>query len=299
MPALDLKGVFPACVTPFTSDGQVDEAAIRHNIGLWTAAGCHGMLVLGSTGEFVHLDEYERDVAIAAAREATPRDRILSIGTGHQATAQTIRQTKRAAELGADIVLVVTPFFYKPQLSHQALVNHYTAIADASPVPVLIYNVPPFTSLNIETQTVAALSQHPNIVGMKDSHGDLGQLAAEVDSSQPGFAVFTGAARVLHAAMVVGCVGANLAIANVAPELAVAIYDAARAGRHDEARRLQTLFTKVEAMVVRPYGVGAIKYALDLRGYRGGLGRSPLLPPDDAAKQRIQDAVALLEAVPA
>ena len=294
-----LKGVYPACVTPFTKDGAVDAAAMRHNIKKWLAAGCHGVLVLGSTGEFVHLDEHERDELISAARETVPSDRVLSVGVGHLGTAQTIRQTKRAAELGADVALVVTPFFYKPAMTHAALVAHYSAVADASPIPVLIYNVPPFTGLNIEVQTVAALSRHPNVVGMKDSFGDVGQLAAEVEASADGFAIFTGGARVLHAAMVVGCIGANLAVANIAPELCVAIYNAALADRHDEARRLQATLTAVEAVVSRPYGIGGYKYALNLLGYQGGYPRAPLMTPDEATQGKIQTALKMLEPVPA
>ncbi len=294
-----LKGVYPACVTPFTQEGAVDAAAMQHNIRKWLAAGCHGVLVLGSTGEFVHLDEHERDELIAAARDTVPSDRVLSVGVGHLGTAQTIRQTRRAAELGADVALVVTPFFYKPAMTHAALVAHYTAVADASPIPVLIYNVPPFTGLNIEVQTVAALSRHPNIVGMKDSFGDVGQLAAEVEASADGFAIFTGGARVLQAAMVVGCIGANLAVANIAPELCVAIYDAALAGRQDEARRLQATLTAVEAAVSRPYGIGGYKYALTLLGYQGGHPRAPLMLPDEATQAKIQAALKMLEPVPA
>jgi 4-hydroxy-2-oxoglutarate aldolase len=299
MGALKLKGIYPACITPFTRDGAVDRAAMRHNVEKWVAAGCHGLLVLGSTGEFVHLDDHERDEAITAAREACPKDRVLSIGVGHQGTAQTIRQAKRAAELGADVALVVTPFFYKAMMTHAALVAHYTAVADASPIPVLIYNVPPFTGLNIETQTVVELSKHPNIVGMKDSHGDVGQVAAEVSGSTDGFAVFTGAARVLQASIVVGAAGGNLAVGNIAAELSVAIYNATVAGNHDEARRLQPILTKVEAAVVRTYGIGGYKYALDLLGYRGGVPRAPLQQPDEAAQARIREALRLLEVTPA
>ncbi len=295
---VQLKGVFPACVTPFTADGAVDLAAMTHNIGKWLQAGVHGVLVLGSTGEFVHLDESERDSIIAAARDACPRDRVLSIGVGHLGTAQTIRQTRRAAELGADVALVVTPFFYKTMMTHEALLAHYQAVADASPIPVLVYNVPPFTGLNMETRTVAALSRHPNIVGMKDSAADAGQLAAEVAQSEPGFAVFTGGARVLHSAMVVGCVGANLAVANIAPELCVAIYEAALANRHEEARQLQATLTAVEAAVTRPYGIGGYKAALTMLGYRGGYPRAPLSLPDEATKARIAEAIKAL-AVPA
>lgn len=295
----ELKGIYPACVTPFTADGAVDTGAMQHNIRRWLDAGCHGLLVLGSTGEFVHLDEHERDEAIAAAREVIPSNRVLSVGVGHLGTAQTIRQTKRAAELGADVALVVTPFFYKPSMTHAALVAHYTAVADASPIPILVYNVPPFTGLNIETQTVGVLSKHPNIIGMKDSAADVGQLAAEYAAAQPGFGIFTGGARVLHAAIMVGCVGANLAIANVAPELCVAIYEAALANRHAEARQMQATLTAVEAGVTRPYGVAGIKHALTVLGYRGGYARAPLQMPDEATKAKIADAVRVLERVPA
>lgn len=296
---LRLHGIYPACVTPFTADGDLDVPAVKHNAQRWLDAGVHGLLVLGSTGEFVVLEDNERDQVIAAAREVVPSDRVLSIGVGHLGTAQTIRQTRRAAELGADIALVVTPFFYKPAMTHAALVAHFTAVADASPIPILIYNVPPFTGLNIETQTVAALSQHPNIIGMKDSAADAGQLAAEVALSKPGFAVFTGGARVLHSAMVVGCIGANLAVANIAPELCIAIYDAALANRHEEARRLQAELTAIEAAVSRPYGVAGYKVGLDLRGYRGGFARAPLLMPDAAARERIAAAIQHLESVTA
>lgn len=296
---LRLHGIYPACVTPFTADGAVNVAAVKHNARRWLDAGVHGLLVLGSTGEFVVLEEHERDQVIAAAREIVPSDRVLSIGVGHLGTAQTIRQTKRAAELGADVALVVTPFFYKPAMTHAALVAHFTAVADASPIPILIYNVPPFTGLNIETQTVAALSHHPNIIGMKDSAADAGQLAAEVALSRPGFAIFTGGARVLHPAMVIGCIGGNLAVANVAPELCVAIYDAALANRHEDARRLQAELTAIEAAISRPYGIAGYKVGLDLRGYQGGFTRAPLLMPDAAARERIAAAVQRLEGVTA
>jgi len=299
MARVELKGIYPACVTPFTADGAVDEKAIRHNVGRWLAAGCHGLLVLGSTGEFVHLDEYERDVAIVAARDACPKDRVLSIGVGHLGTAQTIRQTRRAAELGADVALVVTPFFYKAMMTHAALVAHYTAVADASPIPVLIYNVPPFTGINIEAQTVGALSKHPNIIGMKDSAGDVAQLSAEMDAAEPGFPIFTGGARILYAAMMVGAVGGNLAVANVAPELCVAIYNAALANRREEALRLQTALAAVEAAVARPYGVAGYKVALSMLGYEGGYPRAPLMQPDDATRAKIANAVKTLEAIPA
>ena len=294
-----LHGIYPACVTPFTAEGALDVAAVRHNARRWLDTGIHGLLVLGSTGEFVVLEENERDQVIAAAREVVPSDRVLSVGVGHLGTAQTIRQTKRAAELGADVALVVTPFFYKPAMTHAALVAHFTAVADASPVPILVYNVPPFTGLNIETQTVAELSQHPNIIGMKDSAADAGQLAAEVALSRPGFAVFTGGARVLHSAMVIGCIGANLAVANIAPELCIAIYDAALANRHEDARRLQAELTAIETAIARPYGVAGYKVVLDLRGYQGGYARAPLLMPNAVARDRIAAAVQHLESVTA
>lgn len=288
---LTLRGILPACVTPFDAEGRVDVEGIAHNVRCWNETDLAGYLFLGSTGEFVHLGEREREQVIATAREHTPSHKVLLVGTGALTTEQTVRFTKRAAELGADAALVVTPFYYKGQMTEEALRHHYWAVADASPIPVLIYNVPIFTALNLPAETVARLAEHPNIVGIKDSAGDVGQLGEIVRLTPPKFAVFTGASRVLHACLCVGAVGGMLALANVAPRLCTEMVALVEAGRHETARALQGRLTALEGAIRSPYGIGGWKAAMDLLGYRGGAPRPPLLPADQEARKRIRQAL--------
>jgi len=207
---LNLKGVFPACVTPFDSDGNVAPKKFAANVGRWEQAGLHGYLVLGSTGEFAYLDESERNQILEAARKAIPAHKTMMVGTGAESTRTTIKYTKQAAEAGADCALVVTPVYYT-RGKEDAQRRFFLDVAEASPIPILIYNVPPFTAYNITSEFVAKLSQHPNIVGIKDSSGDVGQLADTVRLCKPGFAAFTGGARVVYPCLTQGAVGAVLA----------------------------------------------------------------------------------------
>ena len=285
-----LRGILPACVTPFDAEERVDLDALAHNIRRWNATRLDGYLILGSTGEFVHVTEDERDRIIATAREHTPRDRLLVVGTGALTTAQAIRYTRRAAELGADAALVVTPFFYKPQMQGETLIRHFYAVADASPIPVMIYNVPVFTGLNVPVSTISRIAEHPNIVGMKDSAGDVAQLSAILAETPDDFALFTGGGRILHAALTVGCAGGMLAIANVAFDMATEIARLVAAGDHVTARRVQAQMTALES-AIRPAGLGGWKAALDEMGFRGGYPRRPALPADDATRERIRRAL--------
>ncbi len=287
----------PAAITPFI-DGKVDEEGIAHNIRRWNETGLSGYLFLGSTGEFVHLEEKERDQVIATAREHTPLTKWLVVGTGDLSTARAVRFTRRAAELGADAALVIAPFYFRRAMSAEALWGHFAAVADASPLPVLVYNVPPFTGVNIEPQTVARLAGHPNIVGIKDSAGDVGQLSALLRLCPPGFAVFTGAARVLHAALVAGVAGGMLALANVAPAQCVEMEQLVRTDRHAAARILQTSLADLEQAITRTFGTAGWKAAMDLAGYRGGEPRPPLLPASPAAVEAMRAKLAELELLP-
>jgi 4-hydroxy-2-oxoglutarate aldolase len=287
---LPLRGILPACITPFDADENVDLEALAHNVRRWNATRLSGCLILGSTGEFVHVDENERDRIIATAREQTPPDRLLVLGTGAQTTAKAISYTRRAAQLGADAALVVTPFFYKPQMQGETLVRHFCAVADASQIPVMIYNVPMFTGVNVAVETISRIAEHPNIVGIKDSTGDVMQLNAVITDTPRDFAVFTGGSRVLHAALTVGCAGAMAAVVNVAFDLATAIATAVAEGRNNDARQLQARMTALE-MEIRPSGLGGWKAALDMMGYRGGFPRRPALPADDTARARIRNAL--------
>jgi 4-hydroxy-2-oxoglutarate aldolase len=282
---VNLAAVFPPMTTPF-KDGEVETRAIRSNVARWLAAGVGGVVALGSNGEAPLLDEHESDAVIAAAREAVPPEKTLLAGTGRESTPATIAATRRAAALGADAVLVRTPSYYKGRMTPDAFLRHYIAVADASPVPVLLYNYPAVTGVNLLPETVGRLAEHPNIAGIKETGSDITQVAAYVDAAPRGFAVLAGSAPPAYASLCVGAVGAILAVACAAPEPCVRLFELTRAGRHSDAREIQRRLTPLAKLVTTGFGVPGLKAAMDLAGYVGGEPRAPLAPaPPEAVAQ--------------
>ena len=275
--------------TPFT-DGNVDTSAIASNIHRWIAAGAGGVVALGSNGEAPLLDDDESDRVIAAAREAVPQHKTLIAGTGRESTRATIAASRRAAAIGADAVLVRTPSYYKARMTQEAFEQHYAAVADASPVPVLLYNYPAVTGVNLLPETVGRLAEHPNIVGIKETGSDVVQLAAYVDAASGRFSVLAGSAPPVYASLCVGAVGAILAVACAAPEPCVRLFELTKAGRHGEARAAQRRLTPLAKLVTVALGVPGLKAAMDLTGYAGGEARPPLLPvsPDGVSQLRAE-----------
>ncbi|HXE75135.1 MAG TPA: dihydrodipicolinate synthase family protein [Candidatus Xenobia bacterium] len=285
---LELRGIFPPLATPFAADGGVELTALRANVQKYNRSGVAGYVVVGSTGESVYLSEGEKVKIWEAVRGAADAGKILIAGTGCEATAETIALTRRAAGLGYHAVLVRTPSYFRSQMTHAALERHFRAVADASPIPVLIYSVPQFTGLKVEAPLVARLAEHPNILGLKESSGDV-QLMAEIRRTTPAeFQVLVGSASVLYPAMCVGAQGAVLAVACALPELCVEVYNAACAGDHARARALQERLLEPTAAVTTRFGIAGLKFAMELRGYVGGAPRPPLLPLDDAARTEIK-----------
>jgi 4-hydroxy-2-oxoglutarate aldolase len=285
-----LQGIFPPIATPFQSDGHIDRTALAANVQRWMTTSLAGILALGSNGEAALLDEDECDVVLSVVREATPRNRVLLAGTGRESTRQTIEACRRAGAIGADAVLVRPPFYFKSQMTADALFTHFTAVADASPLPVLLYNLPAVTGITLTLPLVARLAEHPNIVGMKETSAELERLG-QFTTLGP-FRVLCGTAPVVYPALVSGAAGAILAIANVLPEACVELYDHVRAGRHDEALALQRAITPLAQMVTTGYGIAGLKVALDLAGYHGGAVRAPLLPIAERAREEIAHALA-------
>lgn len=290
-----LEGVLPPIPTPFAGD-RVDVSAMASNVERWMATRIRGVVVLGSNGEAPLLDEAESDAAIAAARERVPDDRLCLAGTGRESTPAAVRAARRAADLGADAVLVRTPSFFKPLLTTEAFVAHYTAVADASPVPVVLYNFTALTGVTLGLDAVAALAEHPNIIGMKESGSDLKFVTALIDQTPADFAVLAGSAPVLYASLLVGAAGGILAVASVAPDLCVDLYDAVRAGRLSEARDLQRRLTPLAGLVTSRHGVPGLKAAVSLLGFAGGDPRPPLRPAGPAAVAEIRGALDRLRA---
>lgn len=266
---------------------MVNKHAVRSNIEKWNGEGVAGYVALGSTGERVHLDERECLEVIEAAREAVPDHMAFIVGAGQQSTRATITETQRAASAGALAVLVITPHFYRPAMTQAALINHYLSVADAAPVPVLLYSMPELTGIAFAAETVARLSEHENITGIKDSSADIINLAETLRLVPDDFAVLTGNGPLLYAALGAGARGAILAAGCVAPRQSVAIYRAMEAGDTKHARDLQRKLTPLARAVTVRYGISGLKAALDMIGYTGGAVRAPLQAAGEEARREI------------
>jgi 4-hydroxy-2-oxoglutarate aldolase len=283
-----LRGILLPCTTPFAPGGQdVDARALSGNIARWNRTGIDGYVVLGSTGERVHLDERETLEVVNAARAGVPGHLAFVVGVGQHGTRGSIAEARRAAEAGADAVLVITPHFYRAAMTPAALTDYYESIADASPVPVVLYNIPQNTGLAVSLDALARLCRHENIVGIKDSSGDMVNFLEMLRLASGEFAVLTGHASLLYAALSAGASGAILAAGCVAPEVAVGIARLVERGEHAGAREWQRRLTPLARAVTTRFGIGGLKYALDLCGYAGGEVRAPLSMPDEAARREI------------
>jgi 4-hydroxy-2-oxoglutarate aldolase len=282
------EGIFAPVPTAFTSDDTVDEAAFRRNVARWMDTPLTGLVVLGSTGEAPQLDDNESDLVVAAARDGVPAGRPLIAGVGRESTRATIAAARRAAHAGVDAVLVRTPSFFKPQMTTDAFVGHFLRVADASPVPVLLYNVTMFTGVNLLPDAVEQLSAHPNIAGMKESGSDLAQMGEYLARTPESFTVLAGSAATLFHALCAGCHGAVLAVAAVVPELCVELQAHIRQGRIADARMTQRRLAPFARLVGAQHGVAALKAAMDATGYDGGPPRPPLLPASSSARAAVE-----------
>jgi 4-hydroxy-2-oxoglutarate aldolase len=286
------EGVYIPVPTPFRGDDVAPER-LADNLRRWNQTQLSGYVVLGSTGEFPMLSESERERVLAAAREAIPRDKKFIAGTGTNSTLNTIRQTRRAAEQGADAAIVITPHYFTKGFSQAAAqVRHYVAVADASPIPIMIYNFPVNTGINVEAETVAKIALHPNVCGIKDSSGNIPQAAQIIDQTPKSFHVLVGAASALLPGLAIGSAGGILALANISAREWCDVYSLARSGRWDEAREIAARLMSADRGIAGRYGIGGLKAALDLQGFYGGPCRPPLGTPDGDAIEDIKEVLA-------
>jgi len=339
-----LQGIFPAVTTPFYPDGAVYYKKIEHNIDRYSRTPIAGMVVLGSTGEAVMLGDDERREVLKVTAEVAAPEKVLIAGTGAESVAETLKLTEYAAMLKYDVALVRTPHFYRPQMKPEAMLNFYRTVADRSPLPVLLYTVPPFTAYDLPLETIVELAGHPNIIGIKESSGNVEKVAAMVEqtrhikrtavttevfqavtermmtspaaggsqmvnagdltggggvatavkpkiktrSKEVGFQVLVGAAHTLLNSLTVGASGAVLAFAAPAPTICFEIYSAWRENDTGLAQSKQESIVTATRRIVSEFGVPAVKYAMDLNGYYGGLPRLPLLPLTSAQKSEIE-----------
>ena len=295
---MTIRGVLAPIPTPFTDDEAIDLAAWGANIDRWMDTPLLGLVVLGSTGEAPLIDDDEADRLIREARGRVPRDRLLIAGTGRQSTRAAIAASRRAADAGADAVLVRTPSYFKKQLTTAAFVRHYAAVADASPVPVILYNFSALTGVTLPVEAVAELVDHPNIVGLKESGPDMGYVGDLIGVARDGFNVLVGSAPTFYASLALGASGGILALACAIPDACVRIYEHAAAGRHEEARALQRQVIPLARLVTSVHGIPGLKAALGELGYVGGRPRRPLEPIGADAAAAIRRQIEQLAAVP-
>ena len=272
------SGIYAPIPTPFSAQGDIYWEELKKNLDWWGATPLAGMVVAGTNGEAAYLDAQEKERAFAFVREHIPADKKVVAGTGCESTRETIALSKKAAEAGADAVLVLNPYYFRGGMTKEALKKHYFAVAEETPVPLMVYNMPRNTGFNMSADIIISLSEHPNIMGLKDSSGNIVQISEVVAGTKDSFAVFAGSANFLLPSLMMGADGGTLALANIMPRECVDIYDLFKAGRLEEARELQLRVLDVNAAVTSRWGVAGLKAALELMGFYGGLPRPPLLP---------------------
>jgi 4-hydroxy-2-oxoglutarate aldolase len=296
---MKLHGIFAPLITPFDADGNVALGEVRNNVTLYNKTKLAGYVPNGSTSESVLLRWEEVYKVWEAVRDAAAPEKLLIAGTGAESTAETIEHTNRAAKIGYAVALVRTPSFYKPSIDDHMLAEHYLRVADAVRIPVMVYSVPVFTHVTVGASLIERVGKHPNIIGMKDSSGDMKGIAAIIAAAPKEFQTLTGAASSLYEALQLGAVGAILGLADVFPDLCAEIYEAAAAGDRAKAQTLAQKLVVPSKMLLMDYGIAGLKYAMERLGFYGGLPRLPLLGVSDAGKVEIEAMLTNLISQPA
>lgn len=285
-----MSGIYPPIVTPFDADENISYEQMENNLKRYSDIPFRGYVVQGSNGEYTYLSKEERVDVVKKVRQMVPKDKLILAGSGCESTRATIEMGKLMAEAGADALLVVTPCFYKSGMTADALYQHYIKVADDSPVPVILYSVPSNTGVDLPADTVARLSSHPNICGVKDSGGDVAKIGLMVHQTKNNnFQVLAGSAGFLMQAYCVGAVGGVCALANVLGKETCELHSLYHAGKYEEAKALQHRLIAPNAAVTRTFGVPGLKQAMEWFGYYGGPCRSPLLPLNKAQEEAVRN----------
>ena len=287
----DLRGIYPPIPTPFTEDEKLDQQALRSNLEVWVDTPLAGVVTPGSNSELPHLERDEKEQLWRMCHAVLePAGKHFIAGTGTDTTRTSIQLTIRAAELGARAALVLTPHFYTPLMTQDALMSHFTAIADQSPLDIILYNVPQFTGVVLQPSTVLALADHPRITGIKDSSANLVNMI-RVLSRKPDFQVFSGSGGALLPFITMGAVGGIMALANIAPHPLQQMMHDVQAGNMDRARKTQLRLADLNTAITAKYGIPGLKHAMDQLGLIGGASRRPLQPLSPQARINIEDLI--------
>jgi len=290
---IKLQGIFPPIATPFDAEGNVWKIKVQHNVEKWNRTGLSGYVVCGSTGESVFLTTDEKFQLWEWVAQYAAPEKLLIAGTGAESVRETVALTNRAAEIGYKAAMVRTPHYYKNLINNSAAqALFYNAVADQAKIPILIYNWPQVTGVDIPVDAVVQLSHHPNMLGIKESSGNLEKVAQLVSEVDKGFQVLVGSAPILASCLAVGAVGAILAFANAAPYATISIWEAHRTRETEAALDWQARIAHAARLVTTKYGIPGLKHAMDLAGYYGGPPRLPLTVPCPQAKLEIERAFA-------
>ena len=282
-----VRGIFAPIATAFDASREVDYSTFAENTVAFGATKLSGLVVLGSNGEFTLLSHEEKVKLVETARNHLPAEKMVIAGTGCESFRETLQLTKECAAVGADVALVVTPNYYKKDMNEAALGNFYTMLADASPIPVMIYNMPGNSGVNVPSSLTLKLAAHPNITGIKDSGGNIVQISEVLAKAPEGFSVFAGSGSYLLATLLLGGVGGTLAVANVVPDYCAEIQENFEKGDIEKARKMQLALLPLNAAVTSRFGIGGMKAAMDMVGFKGGLPRLPILPAGEETKKEI------------
>lgn len=290
---IKLEGIFAPVVTTFHSGSEdLDLGGFAKNVQSHIAEGLSGVVVAGSTGEAALLSEDERGALVATAREHTPKGRLVIAGCGGESTRQTVTRTKSAKQQGADAVLVVAPHYYAHAMTEEILRAHYTRVADESPLPVILYNIPKYMHFALSAELVAELAQHPNVIGIKDSSGALDMLKGFLRAQSSAFSVLTGSGSGLQAGIEAGARGGILAVCLFAPGFALEVRSALASGDTATAAKAQARLKPMADVIVAKLGVPGVKAALDAVGKVGGVPRMPLQALAAAGRAEVAAALA-------
>ena len=282
-----VHGIFAPIATAFDASGEVDYSTFAENTVSFGATKLSGLVVLGSNGEFTLLSHEEKVKLVETARNHLPAGKMVIAGTGCESFRETLQLTKECASVGADVALVVTPNYYKKDMNEAALEKFYTMLADASPIPVMIYNMPGNSGVNVPSPLTLKLAAHPNITGIKDSGGNIVQISEVLAKAPAGFSVFAGSGSYLLATLMLGGVGGTLAVANVVPDYCAGIQENFEKGDLEKARKMQLALLPLNAAVTSRFGIGGMKAAMDMVGFKGGLPRLPILPAGEETRKEI------------
>lgn len=283
------KGIYAPIPTPFGADGEIYWSGLKRNISWWSKSSLAGLVVAGTNGEAALLDEDEKIRLFSCTRELLPASCKVVAGTGCESARATKRLNQAAADSGCDAVLVLNPSYYKGNLDDNTLYHYYSHIAEESPLPVILYNMPRNTALNLSTTLVCRLAEHPNITGIKDSSGNIVQIEEIIKGTAQSFSVFAGSTSFLLPALLMGAVGGTLALANIMPEQCVRIETLFASGRLNEAKELQLNLLEINSAVTSRWGVAGLKAAMDLCGLFGGSPRLPLQPLIEEEKVKLKN----------